>query len=193
MDPLRIRDREGVYPVSEDTLLLESSISVSPGERFLEIGCGTGYVSLSMALRGAVATGVDINPLAVALSRENAKRCGITGAAFFESDLFSAVTGTYDAIAFNPPYLPSEDIRATGYDACWDGGPTGREVSAAFIAQCARYLAPGGRVYLLQSSLCEPEKSREELESQGFTVEVVGTCPLFFEQLTVFCARSRRV
>ncbi len=192
MGLLRILDREGVYPVSEDTLLLASSISVTPGERFLEVGCGTGYISISMALRGAVVAGVDINPLAVALSRENAERCGIEGADFFESDLFSAVTGTVDVIAFNPPYLPSEDIMATGYDACWDGGPTGREVAQAFIAQCAQYLVPGGRVYLLQSSLCNPEKSQEELESRGFAVEAVGTCSLFFEQLTVFCAHGRR-
>jgi len=192
MEGPSIRDREGVYPVSEDTILLASSITVSPGDRVLEIGCGTGYVSISLALQGALVTGVDINPLAVSLARDNAERNGVSHAAtFFESDLFSSMTGTYDVIAFNPPYLPSEDIASSEFDACWDGGPTGREVSSGFISQMPAYLAPNGRAYLLQSSLCNPEESRAELESHGFCVETVGTLQLFFEQLVVLCAQRR--
>ncbi|MDD4281545.1 MAG: methyltransferase [Candidatus Methanofastidiosa archaeon] len=188
MQDITVRDREGVYPVSEDTHLLAESVEVHPGETVLEIGCGTGYVSLFLAAQGAVVTGVDINPLAVALARENARESGLE-ATFIESDLFAGVDGTYDVIVCNPPYLPSEDIEKTPYDACWDGGPTGREFSARFIAAMPSYLSPRGRAYLLQSSLCSPDASVGELVAAGFSVTVAGTRALFFERLFVFCAR----
>ena len=41
-----------VYPPSEDSILLIESLEVSPGERVLEIGCGSGVVSLHCAANG---------------------------------------------------------------------------------------------------------------------------------------------
>jgi SAM-dependent methyltransferase len=40
---------------------------VRPGERVLEIGCGTGTLAVLMARRGARVTGVDVSPLTLAV------------------------------------------------------------------------------------------------------------------------------
>ncbi len=188
-DELTIIEKDSVYPVSEDTVLLAENIDIASGKRVLEMGCGTGYVSLRAALLGADVEGVDINRDAVALSRENARRNGITTASFYVSDMFENVKGTYDVILFNPPYLPSEDIEKKAYDACWDGGRDGREVSARFIEGVAKHLAPGGVVYLLQSSLCKPKYSISQLGSQGFKVTEVASKDLFFEELVILRAQ----
>lgn len=186
--PSLIIERDGVYPVSEDTRLLARSIEISHGERMLEVGCGTGYISLCAATVGAVVEGVDINNEAVELARHNARRVG-SEVAFFVSDMFDAVTGCYDVVACNPPYLPSESFDTTVYDLCWDGGPGGRAFTDRFIDGVKGVLAPGGRAYLLQSSICDPWKSIRRLNENGFGVSVVGCTKLFFEQLCVLCAR----
>lgn len=182
-------ETESVYPISEDTLLLSRSMSISPGERMLEVGCGTGYVSLCAASCGAVVTGVDISEDAVALSRENARRTGVQ-ATFLHSDMFDAVSDRFDVVACNPPYLPPEPFESSDYDWCWDGGPDGRTFTDRFIDEVDDVLTPGGRIYLLQSSLCDPYRSITRLIEHGYNVTITGCTKLFFEQLCVLCARE---
>jgi ribosomal protein L11 methyltransferase len=51
---------------------------VRPGDRVLDYGCGSGILSIAAAMLGAAAVaGVDIDPLALAAARENARRNGI--------------------------------------------------------------------------------------------------------------------
>ncbi|RZN50489.1 methyltransferase domain-containing protein [archaeon] len=184
-----IIERDGVYPVSEDTRLLARSIDISSGERMLEVGCGTGYVSLCAASWGALVTGVDISEDAVELSRENARRNGMH-ATFHQGDMFDAVSGKFDVIACNPPYLPSESFKSTDYDRCWDGGAGGRSFTDRFIDGVDHVVAPGGRIYLLQSSLCDPHRSITRLIEHGYNVTITGCTKLFFEQLCVLCAHE---
>lgn len=73
------------------------------GETVLDVGCGSGILSVAAILLGAKdAVGVDIDPLAVKTAEENAQRnhvedrfVGICG------DLTDKVTGTYDIIVAN--------------------------------------------------------------------------------------------
>lgn len=83
--------------------------------RVLEIGCGTGCVSLSLAAErpGRVTcVATDVDPHAVALSLRNREALGIDPerADFREGDLTSPVEfderGTFDVLVSNPPYIP---------------------------------------------------------------------------------------
>jgi len=187
---ISIEERSTVYPVLEDTLLLADSINVRKGDRVLEVGCGTGYVSIRAALMGGKVVGVDINPDAVRLSRENASLNGIDWIDFHESDMFENVDGLFDVIMFNPPYLPSEEFQSGDYDACWDGGKGGRGVSDRFIDGLDGHLGQGGVVYLLQSTLCDPELSIRRLGGIGLEAKIVGSKKLFFEELVVIMAKK---
>lgn len=67
-----IEEDPDVYPPSEDSIFLIRSLDIRPGESVLEIGCGSGIVSLHCAKAGATVTAGDINPVAVELTKRNA-------------------------------------------------------------------------------------------------------------------------
>ena len=55
-------------------------------------------------------TGCDISDQALKVAKENAKRLDVPGVCLVHSDLFSEITGNYDMIVSNPPYIPTEEI-----------------------------------------------------------------------------------
>ncbi len=68
-DPeIRILSDPDVYPPSDDSILFIQSLNVKNGERVLEIGCGSGVVSIHCAKNGCIVTSGDINPKAVKLT-----------------------------------------------------------------------------------------------------------------------------
>src|SRR5215831_2441067 len=86
----------------------------------LDVGCGSGIISLCAARSGARVTAVDINPAAVESASRNAERAALKIASRV-SDLFSNVPERFDIIAWNPPFLPGVPQNPT--DAAFFGGP----------------------------------------------------------------------
>jgi release factor glutamine methyltransferase len=175
-----IRPCEEVYGPSDDTWLLINALEVIRDERVLEMGCGTGVVSLHMAKMGAKVTCVDINPRAVECTKWNASRNDLLVNAM-ESDLFQMVPGTFDLMVFNPPYLrgTSEHMQ----DLSWAGGPTGTETLHRFLEQTEGHLADGGRLVVVVSSLMHQGALDKVLK--GFQVRELASMRLFFEELKV--------
>lgn len=78
--------------------------TVKAGDRFLDIGCGSGILSIAALLLGAQsAFGVDIDPLAVKTAIENGELNGMTPPRYeiVEGDLADKVTGQYEVVAAN--------------------------------------------------------------------------------------------
>ncbi len=79
------------------------------GRKVLDMGCGAGIQSLVAAARGALATGIDINPLAVESTRANAVRNGLADRVrVYQGDLFTPLENEdlrFDYIIFNPPSI----------------------------------------------------------------------------------------
>ena len=73
------------------------------GDALLDVGCGSGILALSALVLGCeTACGVDIDPLAVKVARENAALNGLADrSAFICGDLVEAVTGQYDVVCAN--------------------------------------------------------------------------------------------
>ncbi len=178
-----------VYEPSDDTFLLAKVISeaVPAGTRFLEVGCGAGLVSMAAAKNGAQVTATDINPFAVALARRNAKenRLRIT---VHETDLMAGVAGPFDAIAFNPPYLPTaEDERVSGpLNHAFDGGLSGNDVVLRFVEQLGGHAWKADAVYVIHSSLSDPQPLVDAMDAIGYPAhDVVADEKHFMERLTV--------
>lgn len=133
----------GVYDTSVDTELMAESVVVGPKDRFLEIGCGTGAVSLLLARRCAGGIGIDINPLAVQNAEENAIRHHISNVQFLQGDGYAGVTEKFAVLLCNPPYnnKPAHDEVERMF---WDPAD---QLKKTFFEEARAHLLPKGRVY----------------------------------------------
>lgn len=180
-----------VYVPAEDSFMLADAVRSLRG-KVLELGCGCGIASLACSNADSV-VGVDINPEAVRCAKENAAKNGISNVSFAESDLFSKVEGRFDAILFNPPYLPtSADEHVAGpLDTALDGGEDGRAVLDRFLNEFDSHMRPGGVLLLVQSSLNDLEKTRSVLEGPDYIVSIKEEQNFFFERLYLLQASKK--
>ncbi len=146
----------------------------------MEMGCGSGLVSLHMAKAGAKVTAVDLDERAVQATEDGATMNGLD-VKTVRSDLFSDVGGDFDLIIFNPPYLRG-DVRGPD-DLCWAGGQDGVQLTARFLKEAKEHLEPDGRVLLLVSDDMDPSALDEALSE--WKVRTVASRTLFFEELRV--------
>ena len=98
------------YRASSDAVILSSAVQkVKDGEQILDLGSGTGAISLCLAHRfpNAVITGFEIQSELVKLSNMSAKINGFDNLKFINCDLRQPVSswfGQYDHVITNPPY-----------------------------------------------------------------------------------------
>lgn len=125
---------------------------LKPGMKVLDLCTGSGCILLSLLVRNPLIEGVgtDLSAAALEVACRNRDRLGIR-ASLIQGDLFFAVTGTFDVIVSNPPYIPSRDIGGLMPEVrdhepvmALDGGLDGLEFYRKIIGQADRYLKPGG-------------------------------------------------
>jgi len=183
---LNIKLHPQVYEPAEDTLLLAENLAVREGDTALDVGTGTGLIALLMARKARFVLGVDTNPLAIELAKENARINGIKNVEFRLSDLFERVKGKFDVITFNAPYLPGEPEELI--DLALVGGEGGREVLDRFIREVSEYLKPGGVVQIVQSSITGVEETLRRLEEVGLRGKITAKRHVFFEDIVLINA-----
>lgn len=183
-----------VYRPSDDTFLLAQAVHAHAkrGQRFLEVGCGTGLASLVAAQAGCLASCTDANAHAVETARHNAKQNGLRVTAI-ETDLLAGVAGPFDLVVFNPPYLPTNpDERLPGIiNLAFDGGRDGNETVLRFASQVGALKPRPATVLVVHSSLSDPIPLRRAMEALGYANDVAGEAALDFERLTVQRFRLR--
>lgn len=129
--------------------------------RVLEVGCGTGCISLSIAHErpGRVAcVATDIEPRAVALAVRNRDKLGVEAAwvDIRQGNLVSPLDretewGTFDVLVSNPPYIPSDVMGTLPHEVssfeptlALDGGTDGLDVFRRLVKAAPYMLRPGG-------------------------------------------------
>lgn len=139
---LHIRDAAGFYNVDsflagEDKLYAveASEIGDVAGKRLLHLQCHFGLDTLSLARRGAVVTGLDFSPVAIAAARDLATKANLP-ATFVEADVYDArrvIDGQFDM------------VYSTWGTICW------LPDVKRWAKVVADMLAPGGSFYFLDS------------------------------------------
>ena len=183
-----------VYEPAEDSELLAFHSRNLKG-KILEIGTGSGLAAILNAKTNPSnpVFATDTSPTALECARKNAESNGARNILFVQSDLSSNIRGKFDAILFNPPYLPtSAEERISGpLNRAFDGGEDGRETLGRFLNEFQAHLAPRGTLILIQSSLNSPEKTLSSLQSQGFSASILEQRPFFFE--IFYCISAQRI
>ena len=152
---------DNVYRPSDDSYLLIQMIKVDADEDILEIGCGSGIISIHCAKNGANVTAVDINQNALNLTKRNAEKNNIS-LNIKKSDLFDSIKEDFDVIIFNPPYLPKTDNMEI--DDRWDGGKKGDETLVKFLSIAKKYLKEDGRIYICYSDKAPLDRINKIIE-----------------------------
>jgi len=117
----------------------EAMISVNDA---LEIGCGSGFLSLWMSRISKNVTATDIHQRALEITRLNAKINGINNIVTKISDVYSDIQGKFDLIISNPPFvfLPKDFIgRTFAY-----GGHLGTDIVEKIILGLDEHLKHNG-------------------------------------------------
>ncbi len=184
---------DGIYEPREDSLLiakvleeeLESDKEKSEKiKTILEIGCGSGLLSIIAAKRGCYVLAADINPAAVECAKRNAE---LNGAKMetAQSDLFERISGKFDLIVFNPPYLPEEQDEKS---RAWAGGKS-LEVITRFTEGVKEHLEKDGKILIVISSLSNPESILKEFSDSGFDAKIAAERKVPWEKLFVISAK----
>lgn len=148
-------------PRPETETLIAAALS-EPFTRVLDLGTGTGAILLSLLAERPAATGLgtDLSPAALDVARRNAAALGLTDRATLSpSDWFGAVTGRFDLIVSNPPYIAAAELDALEPEVrdheprmaltpLHDPGGDGLAAYRAIAAGAPGHLAPGGRILL---------------------------------------------
>ncbi len=185
-DPdIDIQVLDGVYEPAEDSFLLLRSIDIRPGIRILEVGTGSGFIALHCAKAGVLVTATDISPVAVETARSNAKRNSLQ-IDIVQTDLASGISGKFDIILFNPPYITGEDgdVLTKREKEQLVGGSGGHEISIRFLDEVHDLLCEGGDIFLLTSS--QSENNILEYARGIYEMEHMLNKELFFERLSVY-------
>ncbi len=174
---LRFQVNEHVLIPRQDTEILveEAMRYLHDGMRILDLCTGSGCILLSLLhySNDCEGTGVDISKEALQVAALNAELLGIK-ADFLKSDLYEKVTGKFDLLVSNPPYIERkviptlmEEVREYDPYIALDGGEDGLDFYRRIIGGAQDYLKRGGQI-LMEIGSGQAKAVSELLREAGF-------------------------
>jgi release factor glutamine methyltransferase len=172
---------ETLVPRADSETLIEAALAACPDRgavrSVLDLGTGTGCLLLAALSEfgGAFGVGVDIAPGAVGLAARNAAALGLAHrAAFYAGDWAQALSGRFDLVLCNPPYIPTGDLAGLMPEVrlhepvrALDGGVDGL-YDYARLAQALPLLLSAGGVAILELGIGQAEAVMALAEAAGF-------------------------
>jgi len=138
------------------------------GQRFLELGAGSGLISIHAAKKGATVTATDINPVAIECLVRNCDQNKVKPEIIL-SDLFANIPEqSFDIIATNPPYYKKQP--RTPADHAWYCGENGEYFEQLFI-KLGKYIHKNSIVLMVLSDECDINMISEIASGHNFHMQ----------------------
>ncbi len=176
---------EGVLCPRPDTeILVEEALKfLQPGihKKVHDLCTGTGCIALTLKLENPdlVVSASDISPLSQKVFFQNrlsllGREKDNDGIAFTRTSLFDQISGPFDLIVTNPPYLTSRETTERMQDG-WkepelalDGGSDGLDLIRIIIPEAFKRLTPGGAL-MIEAATPQMKPMSRLMEDAGFT------------------------
>jgi len=153
--------------------------------RIVDVGCGSGCITVAIAhtLAKAELVAIDQSPAALAIAQENALRHGVASRIeFLEGNLLVPLqTGDVDAIVSNPPYVPDDELETLEPEVseheprqALSGGKDGLSVIERLLPEAGKALRHGG-FFFMEIGHDQDERVRELVTKAG--LEHLRTVP----------------
>ncbi|HET6489689.1 MAG TPA: 50S ribosomal protein L11 methyltransferase [Syntrophales bacterium] len=165
---------QGVHVPPPSTVEMAGRLDVRPGERVLELGCGSGLLSIAAAKMGAGrVVAVDIDPRSLDSAVENVRlngfsdRINVRAGSWFEA---VRVGERFDVIIATPPQTPGRRPFGPRY-----GGADGTKHLLAVSDGAPDRLDPeGGRLWIMAISIANVPEVLTRLRERFSRVEIMG-------------------
>jgi release factor glutamine methyltransferase len=151
------------------------------GKYVLDMGCGSGVVSVFAASKGAKCLAVDVNPVSVKAAEENAAQNNFNEKIkAIQSNLFENISTDekFDTIFFNPPYYDKEPV--SDFEKAFFAGSKFRVIKD-FLEGTKNHFTQNGFIYFITSSDLKLEIFLDILRAQGFEFNIVKKVNTLFE------------
>ena len=176
-----------IYEPSDDSFLIlnfmDENKTLFKDKSVLDMGTGSGILSVKAADLGSDVTAVDINEYVIEELKEKHLRKSIH---FKVSNLFSHIRGKFDIVLFNPPYLPRLTTEDEAVALAVSGGKHGYEIIVSFLSKLNLHLKNDGFALLVFSSLTNKEMVDETLVKYGFEYVLIKKQDFDFETLFLY-------
>jgi release factor glutamine methyltransferase len=169
-------------PRPDTETIIEAALPLMPeGARLLDLGTGTGAIAITLLAERPDAGGVatDLSAEALAVARENANRLGVANRlTLLQGRWFAPVSGTFDIILSNPPYIPAHEIAGLAPDVrnfdpalALSGGTDGLDPYRIIASGAAAHLGEAGHV-LVEIGAGQAADVEAIFAAEGFQVAV---------------------
>jgi release factor glutamine methyltransferase len=152
----------------------------NPQPRIADLGTGSGAILLALLweMPGATGVGTDISLAALQTASANADRLGLASRAVFVAcNYAAALSGTFDLLVSNPPYIRSTEIdslcrEVRDFDPrrALDGGADGLDAYRTLVPQAAGLLAPGATL-VVEAGIGQSGPIEDLMVAAGLTLE----------------------
>ena len=150
---------------------------------FLELGAGSGIISILAAKKGAKVYASDISSIAIENIKLNAEKNGVD-IAVIRSDLFQNLSDLKsDYIVINPPYYKKDPIKEEEY--AWFCGQN-HEYFVRLFDSLTDHIKKDSEVYMILSEVCDIDAIKSIGIKRGFSWNVVEKETVWGEKNYIF-------
>ncbi len=153
---LTIRQQVGGHRAGSDAVLLAAAVPAAAGDAVLEIGCGNGAAALCLANRvaGIGIAGLEIDPQAAELARQNAADNGLAARIVIHTGSIAAppaalMAGSFDHVMMNPPFFAANHSQRPPGAARAMARVAEERSLDLWLRRAARFLRPHGHVTVI--------------------------------------------